>query len=322
MEKLLIVAGPTATGKTGLAISLAQRFNGELINADSRQMYQGFDIISGKDIPRGSKSEYKQLANIRGLEIPLVTYRIGDIPIWLYDVVPPEDEVSIALFRDLARTCMLEISGRGKLPIIVGGTGYYLSSIQHPIDSIDIPRDQHLRNSLVDVPLEYLQKKLGYLDEMRWNGMNQSDRANPRRLMRAIEIAEWKKTHRVTVGDSTDLDILMLGLMTDDPGYEERIHERVLDRMKQGALEEARNMNKLKLSPNIQTIIGYPVLKKYLDGSISYDEAIREWTKKEVQYAKRQVTWFRKQRNILWYPAHDSASLPDIEKAVSAWYTT
>ena len=156
-EKVLIVAGPTATGKTKLAVHLAQKYNGELINADSRQMYQGFDILSGKDIPPGHHPIQQQTIDIRNLHTSLVTYELNGIPIWLYDVVPPNEEVSVALFRDLATHCIADIQSRGKLPIIVGGTGFYLSAITQPIDSLDVPPDKHIRNALVHASLEFIQ---------------------------------------------------------------------------------------------------------------------------------------------------------------------
>ena len=127
MQKVLIICGPTATGKTKLAIHLARHYNGELVNADSRQMYQGFDILSGKDIPKGATKEVKGQVKIRGSEYPLVTYSLDGIPVWLYDAVPREGDASIAVFRDLANHVIADIEKRGKLPIVVGGTGYYLS---------------------------------------------------------------------------------------------------------------------------------------------------------------------------------------------------
>lgn len=322
MEKLLIIAGPTATGKTKLAVTLAKQCNGELINADSRQMYIGFDILSGKDIPRHARPEYKQKITIRNIDFPLVTYVNDGIPIWLYDVVSPDKEVSVAIFRDLARQCITQITERGKLPIIVGGTGYYLSALEHHIDSLNIPPDPHLRHTLADVPLEYLQQKLSFVDDHRWNGMNQSDRANPRRLIRAIEIAEWKMKHQVSHDDSPALDIVTIGLLPDHAEYAAQIRRRVIERMKQGALTEARKMRAAVISPHMQSVIGYPILLRMLDGNISEDEAIKEWTMKELQYAKRQITWFKKQGNIRWYHSNDSTLLSDIQNVVSAWYTT
>lgn len=322
MQKVLIVCGPTATGKTKLAVSLAKRFDGELVNADSRQMYKGFDILSGKDIPKGSPLQTKEDVRIRGVEYPLGTYVLDGIPVWLYDVVAPDGDASIAVFRDLANHVISDIEKRGKLPIIVGGTGYYLSSLSQPIASIDIPQDASLRNALAHASLEYLQQKLAHEDQKRWEAMNHSDRKNPRRLVRALEVAAWKQLHALHIMDAPERDMLWIGLEPNPAKSEASIRSRVEERMRHGAVEEVDAMKGKSLSPHSASIIGYPVLTAYRAGTLTEDEAKDLWTRKELQYAKRQMTWFRKQPSIMWYKADAPDSASSIEKAVAAWYTT
>src|SRR3989338_2288959 len=124
-SRVIVVCGPTATGKTKLAISLAKRCNGELVSADSRQIYKHVDIISGKDISPGAPSTVRKIMRYRDEEYRLVTYDIDAIPVWLYDVITPYQQCSISLYRFFAQTAIDDISSRGKLPIIVGGAGLY-----------------------------------------------------------------------------------------------------------------------------------------------------------------------------------------------------
>ena len=146
MARLLIICGPTATGKTALAIEIAQKYHGEIVSADSRQVYEGMDIGTGKDIPKNSKF---QISNIK-LNEKFNTCNIGfrekeGIPIWLVDVVEPDYQFNVGEYRNLARIVIQDIWNRGKLPIVVGGTGFYIHSIQSNAEFIDIPPDPKLR---------------------------------------------------------------------------------------------------------------------------------------------------------------------------------
>ena len=158
MGKILIVCGPTATGKTALASQLAKKFDGELISADSRQVYRGMDVVTGKDRP--------------------------DVPIWLYDVVNPDEEFSVSHWIKLARRAINDISKRGKLPIIVGGTGLYIHALLHPLETITIPPDRALREQLQEQSVKELQQMLTR------GSMNNSDWNNPRRLRNPDTIAQ------------------------------------------------------------------------------------------------------------------------------------
>lgn len=318
--KILIVCGPTATGKTKLAVSLAKRFNGELINADSRQMYKGLTIISGKDIG-GSSPTFQKEVTIKGETYPLVTYVIDGIPVWLYDVAEPTQPLSISHFKELSELVIHNVIRRGKLPILVGGTGFYLSTFTHDIETLAIPSDTKLRTHLTTQSVEDLQRELQTYDPKRWERMNHSDRQNPRRLIRAIEVAAWKETHTVLTGRVTKFDTLWIGLRLGEQTRSKKINERVRERFHGGAVEEVRaTVSQSGLLPS-QSAIGLSVLRRYIDGSIGEDEAITLWTSKEVRYAKRQMTWFKKQKNITWFES-SPPSEEVIEKVVRLWYTT
>ncbi len=165
MIKILIVCGPTATGKTQLAANLAKKFNGELISADSRQVYRGMDVVTGKDWPK-------------------------DTTIYGYDLVRPDENFSVAHFVTHARTLINQIIKRKKLPIVVGGTGLYINSLVNPPETLSVNPDWQLRKRLETKSTRQLQDQLKKLNPQRWRQMNHSDQLNPRRLIRAIEVGQ------------------------------------------------------------------------------------------------------------------------------------
>lgn len=267
MNKILIICGPTGTGKTKLALALAKKFNGELVNADSRQVYKGLDALTGKD-------------------------RSDEVLIWLYDVVGTNQEFSVAHFVRLAQRAIDDIGRRGKLPIVVGGTGFYLKALTESIDTISIPPNLTLRKKLNSTPLIKLQEELQRVDPARWMTMNDSDRENQRRLIRAIEVAGTTSPQT-----ATKYDALWIGLTAPLPVLKQRIAERIKSRWDK-ALGETRD--------DLPPILGAVPLLAFKYGKISKVEAIAKWISAEYQYAKRQVTWFRKQKQIEWYTiTHD-----------------
>ena len=236
MHKLLIICGPTATGKTKLAFHLAQLFNAELISADSRQVYRGMDIGTGKDLPvnfefRVSSFEF----NTKKISY----YTDGKTRIWGLDVVNPDEEFSVAHFRQYTNIVLPTIFARKKLPIIVGGTGLYIKSILEPLGDIAVPQNPSLRDELAHLSVSNLQERLLRVDEDRLDRMNNSDRNNPRRLIRAIEIGEYYKTHMTYKAHKTHTkDHLIIGLTAPLETLRKNISTRVVERMQNGMMEE------------------------------------------------------------------------------------
>jgi len=266
MNKLLIICGPTATGKTALAAVLAKQFNGELVSADSRQVYRGMDIVTGKDRP--------------------------NVPVWLYDVVAPDEEFSVSRWVKLANSAIFDIATRGKLPIIVGGTGLYINALIHPFETIDIPPNKALRTKLQTLTVAELQKMVKRSD------MNNSDWNNPRRLIRKIEIARSK----VVIGKpARQYDYLVIGLTAPIPVLYKRIDDRFKKRVRQGMKEEIKIL-----------------LKKY-GKELSSMSAIGL---NEHAYARRQLTWFKKQKGIHRFDVTDLEHQNRVAAIVAAWYTT
>ncbi|MBI2611268.1 tRNA (adenosine(37)-N6)-dimethylallyltransferase MiaA [Candidatus Gottesmanbacteria bacterium] len=296
MNKLLIICGPTATGKTALGEHLAKKFDGEIISADSRHVYKGIDIITGKDVPK-------------------------DIPIHLIDVAEPDYIFNVGEYRTLTLKAVNNVSRSGKLPIIVGGTGLYVRSILKPLEDINIPPDKKLRQQLESLTKYSLQRKVSQLNPDWWKKANHSDKNNPRRLIRAIEIALSKEKRQGI--KFLKFDTLIIGLTASKEYINKKIDQRVNKRLKMGALEEAKNILKKYKNPNLPAITstGIRQLKEYIDGKESLPEAIKKWNLAEYQYAKRQITWFKKEKDINWFDIENSDFIAKIEAMVLKWYT-
>ncbi|MBI3576665.1 tRNA (adenosine(37)-N6)-dimethylallyltransferase MiaA [Candidatus Gottesmanbacteria bacterium] len=284
MNKLLIICGPTATGKTKLALQLAKKFDGELINADSQQVYKGLDALTGKD-------------------------RSDEVPIWLYDVVSPEEEFSVAHFVRLADEAISDVVKRKKLPIVIGGTGFYLRALTQNVDTIFIPPNQNLRKRLAGTSVDQLQKELERVDPDKWKIMNDSDQKNPRRLIRAIEVTAASAAAQ---RKPESFNVLWIGLMASLPFLKNRIAERVTERFENAATE---------VRPGLPPILGADPLLSHAHGLIAKEEAIEQWTNAEYAYARRQMTWFRKEKVIEWFDIEDPNYRQQIEQHVYQWYT-
>lgn len=305
-KKLLIICGPTVTGKTELAIKLAKRFKGEIVSADSRQVYQGMDIGTGKDIDK---------------------FSIKKVPVWLLDVVRPDQEFSVAHFQKIASKLVKDIWQRNKLPIVAGGTGLYIKSLIEQIDTINIPPNKKLRIDLQDKTIRQLQERLKRLDLQGWRKMNNSDRQNPRRLIRAIEIGlvspKSKARNQKHKTKFKMDDLLVIGLRTRDlKSLYERIDKRVEKRIKDGAEKEVNNLVK-KYSWGksvLGTTIGYKEWRDYFEGKIDLTELIQSWKFAEHAYARRQLTWFNKQSDIFWLDIGGKDFDKETVGVVQRWY--
>ena len=204
MDQVIVICGPTATGKTRLALQLAKEFNGELISADSRHVYIGNDIETGKD---------KDL--------------IGDSKIWLLDLIQSGEEFSVSTWRRLAHEAIKDILARDKLPIVVGGSGLYIKALVQELSDVDAPRDIKLRNS--NKSANELFDQLKQLDPKKAESLNNSDKNNPRRLVRAIEIAKQGSKAQRFKG-SKQFSFIQIGLISSKEELIKRIKARVVQR--------------------------------------------------------------------------------------------
>lgn len=338
MNKLLIICGPTGTGKTNLALQMAKQFNGELVSCDSRQVYKGMDIITGKDIPQNILPTIKKLNSIpnhsqeggnlyrssTNFEVPneinIPIYIVDTIPIWGYDLVSPDQEFSVAHYQDYALTIIADIHRRGKLPILVGGTGFYIDAVVTGIGTTHVPRNDAVRLSLESLPLDQLQRRLEDLSPNVFHAMNDSDKQNPRRLIRKIEIA----TSGIQEKSPTSMfDTLWLGLTLPKDEQEKRIKERVIKRIANGAIEEIQNVVAAYSWDTLALqAIGYQEWKKYLENPTheNYQTAVDNWQTHEIQYAKRQMTWFKKKKAITWYDPSSQDYELMVRNQIQSWY--
>jgi len=286
MNDLIVITGQTATGKTKLALDYAKKLDGELISSDSRQVYKLLDIITGKDKEMLEKN---------------------DVPIRLIDVITPDKPFSSFDFVQYASRAIADIQKRKKTPIVVGGTYLYIKHLLYG-QSINVPENQELREALEKLSLVELQNKLIFINEKAYESLNNSDRNNPRRLIRKIEILKGLKANSLIrefvnplIVDSTNLKIIGLK-HKDRESLVRAVTERVEKRLKQGAVEEVQKLLKKgykKTDHGLQTI-GYRQLIEHLEGRITLEDAKTEWINKEVQYAKRQYTFMKTNGDINW----------------------
>lgn len=319
MKKLLVILGSTATGKTDLALSLAKKFNGELVSCDSRQVYRGLDIGTGK-MPSGNNG---QLKKGRGF------WEIDEIKIWVYDVVSPKKQYTVADYVKDASGVVRDVEGRRKLPIIVGGTGFYLKALVEGLSNLAIPVDKKLRKELEQLTVSQLQEKLKEISFERWERLNDSDSNNPRRLVRAIELELGKRNKggQGNQGLAKGFDILKIGLNASREILYQRSDERVINRIKQGMIEEAERLNRGGLSLRRMRQLGleYGILADFLDGNIkNQDELIEIMQFKIHGYIRRQLTWFKNPStcsgSICWFDITDKDFSSQVEKLVRQWY--
>lgn len=286
MEKLIVILGPTASGKSDLAVKLARRFSGEIISADSRQVYKGLDIGSGK----------------------ITKKEMQGIPHHLLNVANPKQRFTVAQFQKLAFTKIKKIQNRGKLPFLVGGTGFYIQSV---VDGIVIPEvkpNWELRKKLEKKSTEQLFLMLENLDSKRAKNI---DSKNPRRLVRAIEIVKSTGKPVPTTHLQTPVYkgvVLQIGINKTPQELKKLIHARLKKRIK-GIVAEVKKLHQNGLSWKRLEELGleYRFVAQYLQQKITYQEMIDNIQIESEHYAKRQMTWFKRDTRIHWIKNHKKA---------------
>ncbi len=314
MDKILVILGPTSTGKTDIALDLAKKFNGELISCDSRQIYIGLDIGTGK-LP-GKEVDYKKYPG---------SWEIDGMKIWMTDMVDPKIQYTVADYVKDAEIVLKDILARDKLPIIVGGTGLYLKGLLEGLSNLAIPVDEKLRGELQKLTKEELQKQLQSLSPIFWEKLNESDKQNPRRLLRSIELASMnpfvETTSKYKILD-TKYQILKIGLTAPRDELKKRIFLRLLRRIDEGLIEEGQKLLKEGLSLKRMEELGleYGMLAKLFEGEVDKKQFTDQLSTKIGQYAKRQMTWFRKVKDVEWFNITESGFEQQVENKVKIWY--
>jgi len=264
----IVLLGPTASGKTRLGVSLAREMNGEIISADSRQVYRGMDIGTGKDL-----AEYEE------------------IPYHLIDIIEPGEDFNVFFFQGLCFAAMEKIRGRHRLPIIVGGTGLYLDSVLRKYRMVEVPENPDLRRELSVLSPEDLTARLMTLNPRLHNTTDLVDR---NRLLRAIEIAEYEKTHQPE--PLPDIRPLVFGLKWERSVLRQRITARLKARLASGLIEEVAELHRKGVTFETLDYFGleYRFVARHLKGELNRNDLFQKLNSAIHDFAKRQDTWFRR----------------------------
>ncbi len=283
--KVIVICGPTASGKTALSIELAKRINGEIVSADSMQIYKDMDIGTAK---------------------PSIEER-QDIKHYLLDFVLPDERYSVAQYKKDAKNAIKEIIAKGKTPIIVGGTGLYVDSLIYEIEYNDINLDENYRKQLEDIVekqgLEELYKRALEIDPIAMQKISQNDK---KRILRILEI--YKATGKTKTEQEiesrknpVEYDYKVFAINWDRDKLYQRINKRVDIMIEQGLIEEVENIvKKYNKFPTAMQGLGYKEVKQYIEANCSKDEMIEKIKMETRRYAKRQLTWFRKNKQTIW----------------------
>ncbi len=290
LPKLLVILGPTAVGKSDLAVHLARKFNGEIVSADSRQVYKGLDIGSGKITKRETKG----------------------VPHYCLDIVDPKKTFSVADFKTQASTVIESILSRKKTPILCGGTGFYIDSIVDGIVLPEVKTNPELRKKLETYSTPRLISMLQKLDPLRLSNIDQNNRV---RIIRSIEIA--KALGKVPkIKKIKAFEPLIIGLDTEDETLKKKIVMRIHKRLKKGMIEEAARLHKEGVTWKRMRQLGleYGLLADLLQKKITKDEFTLRLSYDIWHYVKRQRTWFRKDGRIHWFEPKDANKIENLVK--------
>ncbi|MBI3744542.1 MAG: tRNA (adenosine(37)-N6)-dimethylallyltransferase MiaA [Chloroflexi bacterium] len=300
---LIAIVGPTAIGKTELAIEVAERHRGEIVGADSRQVYRGLDIGTGKP-SAGERAR---------------------VPHHLIDVVNPGEEFSVALFQRLASQAIVEIHGRGRLPVLVGGTGHWVWALLKGFRLPQVPPNEALRSELYSVGneadgVERLNTMLRDLDPV---AAQRIDPRNIRRVVRAIEVTRTLGVpfSQVATAEPPPYRPLVIGLTASREVMDQRIDARVEAMFAAGWVDEVRGLLAGGCKPDLPSLsgLGYPVIVRHLEGDLSLAEAIEQVKRETRRFARRQYQWFRPSDEAIRWIDITKEPLREAEEAIRAW---
>lgn len=299
MENLIIITGPTGIGKTELSLELAKKYKGEIISCDSMQIYKKLNIGTAKiDITETS------------------------IPHHMIDIVEPSDNFTVADFKNYAKKIITDINNRDGIPFLVGGTGLYINSLVYNLDFTETKPDYEYRNELREIlekeGSEFLYEKLQDQDRSMAEKIHKN---NGQRIIRALEILKsGNKKGENFREENKDYNLIYLGLNMDRSKLYEKINQRVDKMVDLGLVDEVKNLLDEGLDRNSQSLkaIGYKEVISYLDGDIDFDEMVDLIKKNSRHYAKRQLTWFRRDDRIKWFGRESDRLFSDVESYIDS----
>lgn len=300
---LLVIVGPTASGKTALSIELAKRFDAEIISADSMQIYKNMDIATAKPT----------VDEMQGIKHHLI------------DFLDESEKFSVAQYCDLANEKIREVSKKGKLPILVGGTGLYIDSLVDNVTFSEIGEDENLRKELYSLyeqnGVEYLLSMLREFDVD--SAQRLSEQKNVKRIIRSIEIYKLSNiTQTEHIKNSKLIEspykTVKIGLKSFDRQFlYDRINTRVDDMIERGLVDEAKKFFSKESSNTASMAIGYKELLPYFEGEKTLDECVENLKMQTRRYAKRQLTWFSKDQSVNWFFIDKTDFCEIVEQSIS-----
>lgn len=291
--KVIVICGPTATGKSSLAVRLAKKVSGEIISADSRQVYKGIDLLSGK----------------------MTAKEMGNVPHYALDVISPKKIFSVSDFQLLTKKTIIGIVNRGNMPIVVGGTGFYIDTVLYDTTFPTVPANNKLRTKLSkNTPTE----NMAILRALDHNRANTIDQHNNVRIIRAIEIAGTLGSVPKLTARKSLYTTLTIGLDLPDNALRKLIHLRLIERVENGMLEEALRLHAQGVSWKRMGSLGLEcrLSALYLQKKISKIDFFEKLETEIWQYAKRQRTWFKRNKNIHWFDPSKKTHLKEINQLV------
>jgi tRNA dimethylallyltransferase len=308
METVVIIVGPTASGKTSLSIELAKELNGEIVSADSMQVYKYMDIGT-------AKPDENEMSGIKH---------------YLVDEIYPDEDFSVARYQELALKYIGDILSKGKQPIVAGGTGLYINSLIYNINFTETISDWELREKLKNEALEYgnefLYEKLKEIDPEAAEKIHVNDL---KRIIRAIEVYEYTKTpiskhQEVSKKNPPIYNFVVFGLKMDRERLYDRINKRVDTMFERGLIEEVKKLIDLGYEKNsiAMQALGYKEVLSYLRGEITLDEAVYIIKRDTRHYAKRQITWFKRIENVQWIDIDEEGVSSGIIKNIKNYIAT
>lgn len=293
--KVVVIVGPTASGKTAVSIELAKKINGEIISADSMQIYKDMNIGSAKPTQEEMQGIYHHMI----------------------DVVEPTEVFNVARYKEMAEKCIEEILSKGKTPIIVGGTGLYVSTLTNGIEFSDIESDEEYRKELETISLQENGVDILFeqLKEIDPEAANIIDKNNVRRVIRALEIYKVTGKTKTQVDKESikelKYDYRIFGMLWDRQELYERIDKRVDIMIDMGLVDEVEKINRNGISSTAIQGLGYKEIIEYIKNEITLDDAIEKIKQETRKYAKRQMTWFKRDKSIIWLNAKNKNEVVD-----------
>jgi len=283
-RKIIVILGPTSSGKSSLAVKLAKKFCGEIISADSRQVYKGMDIGSGK----------------------ITKDEMMGIPHYLLDIASPKRNFSVGRYQRMTEKAILDITKRGKVPILCGGTAFYLKVITEGIILPKTKPDWKLRKELEKKDVKELYQILKKLDPRRAGSI---EKDNPRRLIRAIEIVTKSKKAVPVIKKESRFVSLKLGIETEQEKLNRAIKKRLIKRLEKGMIEETKRLKESGISWKRLDGFGleYRWIARYLQKKIPYNQMVESLYKDIVKFSKKQMAWFKKDDEIEWIKRYREA---------------